>query len=152
MEQIKSISQINIGEFVEFQCKCEGESLSYFGQVLKSNPEDDYFEMQTYYGIMGFFVAKCYAADQHFKLFKAEEPKEWKKYKTDRDAFMVKLYAKDKGSKTKSTKTLVTELVRKNKKSNEATLLKLAKEKIGGDDNLLIGQIRLALTKLNKQE
>lgn len=136
MEKITSYSDLRENDFIKIRLK---QNFEFSGQIIKLDKSLNLFEVYTFDGIMGFFWNK----DSDYEIHKLQQrPNGWKDFVKNPEPF-----AEEVLEVKKSKKEQTFDLVKENPKKREAALLKLAKDKIGGDPNLLKTYVKLGIAK-----
>lgn len=148
---IKSLADVEDGDFVKFTTTDKGSKVSYVGEVIErlSLEDANWLTIQTFIGKMSFMVGKN-------DLEKCEAPVGWKKFKVNPDAYFTE--QKQKSDKkiqevvanTKTLKDKVFEYVKSNIKKKDAALIKECVAEFKAAPELVTVQVQLARLRLKK--
>lgn len=148
---IKSLSDVEDGEFIKFTASDKSGKVQYVGEVIErlSLEDANWITMQTFIGKMSFMVGKN-------DLEKAEAPPGWKKFKSNPDAYFNEQRQKTEKktqeviANTKTLKERVFDYVRMNSKKKDSVLIKECVSEFKAAPELVSVQVQLARLRLKK--
>lgn len=146
--KIKTLAEIQLGEFLRFEDRDDKGKFSYVGKVVNIIKSENMVEIKPFQeaGLFGYII------DDKTNLFKDEKPVGWDKFEKDPDAYFQKQRDKvEEQNQLKLTlKQSVFAFVKDNPAFDNEKLMKKCKKEIEGDEKLIEMFVKVALMQKNR--